>query len=489
MENNSLASDQQVLFYAGELAGIIGATCKGKLDTPICSVVTDSRLAEPNSMFVALKGERTDGHHHILEAIQNGARAILAEQEEKDIAIASIRNSGLVAEICLILADSPLSGLQYAAREYRRRHNLFRIGVTGSSGKTTTKECIASMLSACFPEESIAVSPGNLNSDIGLALAIFGIKPQHKIGIFEMGINRKGEMDELAKMYEPDIAVITNIGSAHVGIFGSRDEIAREKSKIFSYFNGQQKALLWEDDDYKVYLSSKVKGTVHYFGLRSTEGLGRIENKGLDGWRIEWKGLTLDFALPGKHNLLNACASLSMAILLDLDPILAVQGLSKVQPLFGRSQLCKGKITVFQDYYNANPDSMAAAIDFLSGVSSTNRKVLILGSMLELGKESDKAHRDVGFMVAGMNPEAVFLFGEEMKAAEAVLKEADFKGMLMYTTEMENLIDAVSNYIKEGDLVLIKGSRGMALERLSCVFEEKGLINLSDSSKGGHYAP
>jgi len=178
-----------------------------------------------------------------------------------------------------------------------------------------------------------------------------------------------------------------------------------------------------------------------------------------------------------------------MAILLDLDPILAVQGLSKVQPLFGRSQLCKGKITVFQDYYNANPDSMAAAIDFLSGVSSTNRKVLILGSMLELGKESDKAHRDVGFMAAGMNPEAIFLFGEEMKAAEAVLKEAAFNGMLMHTTDMQNLIDAVSNYIKEGDLVLIKGSRGMALERLSRAFEEKGLIDLSDSSMGGHYAP
>jgi UDP-N-acetylmuramoyl-tripeptide--D-alanyl-D-alanine ligase len=488
MEDNSIASDQQVLFYAGELAGIIGATCKGELNTPICSVVTDSRLVEPNSMFVALKGERTDGHHHILEAIKNGARTILAEIDEKDAAIASIRDSGLVAETCLLLIDSPLSGLQNAAREYRRRQNLLRIGVTGSSGKTTTKECIASMLSACFPEESIAMSPGNLNSDIGLALAIFGIEPRHKIGVFEMGINRKGEMDELAKMYEPEIALITNIGSAHVGMFGSRDEIAREKSGIFSYFDGQQKALLWEDDDYRTYLSSKVKGSVYYFGLRSTEGLGRIENKGLDGWKIEWKGQTLDFRLPGKHNLLNACAALSIAILMELDPILAVQGLSKVQPLFGRSEICKGKITVFQDYYNANPNSMAAAIDFLSGISSTNRKVLILGSMLELGKESDNAHRDVGFMVAEMKPEAVFLFGEEMKAAEAALKEAAFRGVLMHTTDMGNLIDTVSSYVREGDLVLIKGSRSMALERISHAFQEKGLIDLSEASKGGSHA-
>jgi len=244
MEDNSIASDQQVLFYAGELAGIIGATCKGELNTPICSVVTDSRLAEPNSIFVALKGERTDGHHHILEAIKNGARTILAEIEEKDAAIASIRDSGLVAETCLLLIDYPLSGLQNAAREYRRRQNLFRIGVTGSSGKTTTKECIASMLSACFPEESIAMSPGNLNSDIGLALAIFGIEPRHKIGIFEMGINRKGEMDELAKMYEPEIALITNIGSAHVGMFGSRDEIAREKKQDILIFRWPTKGLV-----------------------------------------------------------------------------------------------------------------------------------------------------------------------------------------------------------------------------------------------------
>jgi UDP-N-acetylmuramoyl-tripeptide--D-alanyl-D-alanine ligase len=486
---SSRAPEQYLLFRAGELAGIIGGTCRGDLDAPICSVVADSRAATENSMFVALRGEHTDGHRHIPEAIRNGARTILAEIAQKDAVLASIRGLDGARASCLIFVDSPLVGLQRAAREYRRRSALLRIGVTGSSGKTTTKECIAAILAACYPAGTVAASPGNLNSDIGLALALFDIRPRHTVGIFEMGINRKGEMDELAAMYEPDIAVVTNIGTAHIGMFGSRDEIAKEKSKIFSYFDGRQKALLWENDDYRAYLASKVKGPVEYFGTRSTEGLGRIEDLGLHGWSIEWKDQRIDFALAGQHNLLNACAALSVANLLGLDPVKTDRGLSSVQPLFGRSEIREGKITVLQDYYNANPDSMAAAIEFFAALPSGNRKILVLGAMLELGEESVRAHEKVGLMAGATGPSAIFLFGDDMAAAEAALKASAFKGRLFWTSDMDELSDAVLDFVQEGDLLLVKGSRGMALERLTRTFEKKELIAPSASNMGGPHAP
>jgi len=439
-------------------------------------------------MFVALKGEHTDGHLYIKQAIENGARVVMAEFSRRDMALDAIHASNMGEKICLILVDSTMKGIQQAACEYRRRNSLLRIGVTGSSGKTTTKECIAAILSACYPPESVAMSPGNLNSDIGLALALFDLRPQHTIGVFEMGINRKGEMDELASMYEPDIAVITNIGTAHIGMFGSRDEIAKEKGKIFSHFDGHQKALLWEDDQYRQFLASLVRGTVHYYGLKSTEGIEEIENLGLKGWRIGWKQQTIEFGFPGQHNLLNACAALSIANMLELDPAQASRGLSSVKPLFGRSEIREGRITVLQDCYNANPDSIAAAIEFFSALPSDNRKILVLGSMLELGEESERAHENVGLMAGNSGAEAIFLFGQEMAAAEAALKGRSFKGMLMLTDSMNELIEAVSGFVQPGDLLLVKGSRGMALERLTKVLEEKGFLSPSGEASGGTHA-
>ncbi len=477
-----------LLFRAGELASLIGGACKGFLDAPIRSVVADSRAARLDSIFVALKGERTDGHLYIKQAIENGARVVMAEFSRRDMALDAIHASNMGEKICLILVDSTIKGIQQAACEYRRRNSLLRIGVTGSSGKTTTKECIAAILSACYPPESVAMSPGNLNSDIGLALALFDLRPQHTIGVFEMGINRKGEMDELASMYEPDIAVITNIGTAHIGMFGSRDEIAKEKGKIFSHFDGHQKALLWEDDQYRQFLASLVRGTVHYYGLKSTEGIEKIENLGLKGWRIGWKQQTIEFGFPGQHNLLNACAALSIANMLELDPAQASRGLSSVKPLFGRSEIREGRITVLQDCYNANPDSIAAAIEFFSALPSDNRKILVLGSMLELGEESERAHENVGLMAGNSGAEAIFLFGQEMAAAEAALKGRSFKGMLMLTDSMNELIEAVSGFVQPGDLLLVKGSRGMALERLTKVLEEKGFLSPSGEASGGTHA-
>lgn len=485
-----MAQDRQyILFTAGELGGMIGAACKGNLDAPIREVVTDSRLVRAGVLFVALRGSRVDGHRFIEDACRAGAAAVMAEMAHKDMALAACRNAGCMDRACLLLVESTLSGLQAAARAYRRRMNLFRIGVTGSSGKTTTKECIGAILRACYPDNTVAMNEGNLNSDIGLALAMFTLRPEHRIGVFEMGMNRKGEMDELVAMYEPDMAVITNIGTAHLGMLGSRQAIAEEKKKIFSRFTGSQRGFIWENDEYRDFLARDVQGTILEFGPKSTRGLEQAVSLGIHGWRLIWKGQSLQFPLPGEHNLLNACAALSVADALALDPPAVARGLASVKPLFGRSELRTGRITVLQDCYNANPESMAAALELVGSLPWEGRKVLVLGSMLELGEEAAEAHRRVLAQAFAINPAAVFAFGEDMAAAAAGLQAQESGTVrLVACTDMQALIETVCDVVQDGDLVLIKGSRGMALERLTEALASRGLIDMTNSSQGGSHA-
>ena len=246
-------TDTRVLFSAGEAAGMIGGACRGNLEAPILDVTADSRKVGKGSLFVALPGENFDGHDFIAAALGQGASCVLAAFDKKESAIAAAAGLGIAklgaaypGEACLIFVQSPLAGLQALAREHRRRmKGLMRIGITGSSGKTTTKECLGAALLPTYPAGSLIMNEGNLNSDIGLALSMFTLNASHEVGVFEMGMNRKGEMDELASIYEPDIAVITNIGTAHIGMIGTRQGIADEKKKIFSRFSGSQRGFVW----------------------------------------------------------------------------------------------------------------------------------------------------------------------------------------------------------------------------------------------------
>ncbi|MCE5255825.1 MAG: UDP-N-acetylmuramoyl-tripeptide--D-alanyl-D-alanine ligase, partial [Spirochaetaceae bacterium] len=411
-------TESKALFTAGEVAGIVGGACRGNLDEQIVNVVVDSRAIVPGSLFVALPGDKVDGHDFIEAALKQGCSCIIASaarcQEilarvaamqadiEADIQESARQTgtpakAGVLARACLVFVDSPLRALQMLAKDYRQRmRNLFRIGVTGSSGKTTTKECIGATLAPAYPEGTLIMNAGNLNSDIGLSLSMFTIRPEHKIGVFEMGMNRVGEMDELDEIYEPDLAVITNIGTAHVGIIGSRQGIAQEKKNIFSRFNGKQIGLVWEDDSFRDFLKEKVRGRVTEFGLHSTIGLESAENLGLSGWQLRWMGQTILFPLPGRHNLNNALAALSVAVEMGAEPALAAQGLQAVKPLFGRSEIFEGSISLIRDCYNANPDSVAAALDFVDSVEWKGRKLCVLGSMLELGDSSVAEHRVIG---------------------------------------------------------------------------------------------
>lgn len=282
-----------------------------------------------------------------------------------------------------------------------------------------------------------------------------------------MGMNREGELGELAEVFEPDLALVTNVGTAHIGILGSREAIAREKKKIFSRFDGGQAGFVWEDDAYNAFLKEGVRGEVLDFGPRSTIGLRILRDAGLAGYELEWKGRPFRFPLPGMHNLLDAMGAAALASRAGASDEDVAEGLAGVRPLFGRSELLEGEYSILRDCYNANPDSVRAAIGLCDSVESPGRRVYVLGSMLELGSESEAAHRGIGEAAGKSSADALLFFGAECKPAFEAARLAGFRGLLVHETDFDKLLSALRSYLKRGDLLLLKASRGMALERVA----------------------
>ena len=454
----AILSPEKASRYAGGRLALRGSG-------DIQGVVVDSRHVEEATLFVALPGQRVDGHEFIPQALERGAAAVIcstaywSKRREELERLLQNRPTASVIEV----ADT-LTGLQKMAKAYLRQFpEILRVGVTGSNGKTTTKEILGAIIATDRPT---VISKGNLNSEIGLPLSCFRTTSAHRAAVFEMGINRPGEMDVLADIYRPDIALITNIGTAHIGLLGSREAIAREKRKIFSYFNGTQKAFINESEDYEELLKDELRGDIVYFGPTRTSGFEGSEDLGLDGTMIHWEGLQIRFPLFGAHNLRNALASISVSTELGISKEKIKQGLENIRPLFGRSQIIRGPVTVIQDCYNANPDSFAQVFAFISALPWSGRKIGVLGAMGELGERSEQAHRRIGVLAAQCGFQGLFLFGQEMEAAYSEIQARDYKGLVEWLTDIESLRESLHTYLREGDLLLIKGSRAAELERL-----------------------
>jgi UDP-N-acetylmuramoyl-tripeptide--D-alanyl-D-alanine ligase len=452
------------LFGIGEILAAAGGTLFRPASAAgrVSSVAVDSRTVQPGALFVALVGERADGHDFAAEAAGRGAAALLVEGGKAARVAAALDAAG--APAALIAVDSPLAALHLLARRHLEGlPGVTRVGVTGSSGKTTTKEIIGAVLRTAGPA---AVNEGNLNSEIGLPIACFAVRAAHRHAVFEMGMNHAGEMAALAEIVRPDLALITNIGTAHVGLLGSRDAIAREKKAVFSRFDGPQTGFLNEAEPYREALADGVRGKIVLFGPRSTRGFEGSESLGLDGTLIHWEGSRVRFPLFGPHNLANALAAVSVAREIGLSPADIRRGLESVHPLFGRSEIIRGPVTVVFDGYNANPDSMEQALGFLEELPWAGRKIAVLGGMRELGEAAAAAHAALGRRLAGSRLDAVLLFGEEMEAAWRPLSASPRAASASWTADFETLAARAGEVICGGDLLLIKGSRGMELERL-----------------------
>jgi UDP-N-acetylmuramoyl-tripeptide--D-alanyl-D-alanine ligase len=423
------------------------------------SVSIDSRNAGEGCLFAALAGSRRDGHFFVKDAFDRGAAAALVgEGQLRNPALGLEALAAKTGKVLMVVPDT-LRGLQDLARLYLKQFpGLLKIGVTGSAGKTTTKEIAAAIIGE---EKKVIANSGNLNSETGLPLSVFEVRPGHEVGIFEMGMNRRGEIAELARILEPHIALITNIGSAHIGILGSRNMIALEKKTIFSRFSEAETALIPDDDEFKVFLAQGLRGKIVFYGEAAFKEWGGSRSLGIRGSEIRWAGKPVRFGLPGKHNLKNALAAIALARETPVSDEAIRRGLESARPLFGRSEILEGPVTVIQDCYNASPESTAEALAFCDSLDWEGRKVYILGSMLELGEKSWENHERIGRTLAVSGADMVFLFGEEMEAAAEALAGAR---PFFHTRDREELSRTLGAYVRPGDLVLLKGSRRNALE-------------------------
>lgn len=451
------------------------------------SVQTDSRKVAEKSLFVPLIGEFQDGHIYVPQAVEAGASVIfiskkIEAQKLVDLKTLSIKNR----KVALILVDDTLHALQKAAGAYVRKFpGLIRCSVTGSSGKTTTKEIAASVLRQKF---NVIANVGNFNSETGLPLSVFNIRKEHELGLFEMGMNRENEIGEIADTFRPNYGIITNVGTAHIGILGSRQKIAEEKKKIFNFVDSEGACIIPAADDFADFLASGVKGKIIRYGEKipsAESGVSFISDDGLEGTTFSVDGVQMTLHLPGKYNYINALGAIALARELGLSPLQIKNGIESLKPLGGRSTIRKGRYTILEDCYNANPDSMEKALEFAGEIHLKEKKLFVLGDMLELGEKSEEEHKRTGIQAVKSDAALVVFFGFEMKHAyEAAkeIKESDpenscrYPELVLVEEKNEEAIKTAYKHILKfsagGDFVLLKGSRGMGLERIIPLLEE-----------------
>ncbi len=421
-------------------------------------ITIDSRLVGPCSMFVALEGNHADGHDFIEDALLHKAALIVASISQK----VRVLKIGASYQANILFVDSPLKALQIMAKNHIRHTPLLKkVGITGSVGKTTTKEILSSILRC---DGNTASTIGNYNSEIGLAISAFEVDTNSDYSVFEMGIDKVGEMDTMVDMYAPHIALITNIGLSHVGKLGSVENIAKEKGKIFH--PSLHSAFI---DDKNRYLSLVTKGKdikVQRFGLHSNPNISKLRSQKLNGWTFLYKGEVVHLSGIGMHSLIDAFGAIHIAQELGVSPLAIVEGLHQFKGMDGRSKVTHGKVTVIEDWYNSSVDSTHHILQCMKSAPCDGNKRVVLGSMKEMGSYTEKAHKIVAHDIRKSRIEHVYLYGKEMYTTFRSLRRERSKNSIFFTDEYEELEKVMVNETKKGDLVLLKGSRAMHMERL-----------------------
>ncbi|MBO4640012.1 MAG: UDP-N-acetylmuramoyl-tripeptide--D-alanyl-D-alanine ligase [Treponema sp.] len=456
-------------------------------------VVTDSRFVSAGAMFVPLIGETQNGHKYIPQAIDAGATVVLANKsdyEQNNSFYKELESAGKLAAITLILVENTLYALQAAAKAYAQKvaQNMIRVSITGSSGKTTTKEMLVSVCKKHFGDDAVAYTKGNFNSETGLPLSMFQIKGDEKIGIFEMGMNRKNEIGEISNVWQSQYGIITNIGTAHIGILGSRQNIAEEKRKSFDYIPQTGAVFVPVDDDFADFCTEKVRGKVVKFGRTVSSGQNGvtfIEDLGLNGTKFSVDGVEITLPLAGEYNYQNALGVIALAKEIGISAQEIKAGLEGVAAISGRMDIKQitlkngAKVNAVCDFYNANLDSMEKVIDFCSKQSNFEQKIFVLADMKELGAASFKSHTQIGKDIAATDATLVILAGPEMKAACDILeREKDVAGrnVLYFENNDDAFYEAAASkilaFVKSDALILFKGSHSMALEKLLPLIQE-----------------
>lgn len=432
--------------------------------TEVLGVVIDSRQVESGYLFVAIPGEKVDGHKFIPDVFAKGAAAVLSEQQLEDPAGP------------YILVESTTKALRDLAEYYRKSLDIKVVGITGSVGKTSTKEMIASVLSEKY---KVLKTEGNYNNEIGLPLTIFKIRAEHEVAVLEMGISEFGEMHRLATMANPDICVITNIGLCHLENLKTRDGILKAKTESFAHLKKDGIAILNGDDDKlstirqvgdkePVFYGMEEKMEYREDAKKSVYATG-VENLGLYGMqaRIHTPEGERDvrIPIPGEHNVYNALAATAVGLSLGLSLDQISSGILKAKTIGGRTNLLNtGSMTVIDDCYNANPVSMKASIDVLA--TAEGRKIAVLGDMGELGENEKKLHYEVGEYLAKKEINVLFCAGElSEEIAKAAQKESKTCEVYYFKTR-DALLEQLLPFLKKGDTVLVKASHFMEYPKI-----------------------
>ena len=436
-----------------QVAAAVGGALIGS-DVPLQGVSTDTRAVAAGQLFVALKGERFDAHDFLADAAK-AAAALLVSDAAK-----------VPAGVSAVVVDDTRLALGQLAAAWRAQFAIPVIAVTGSNGKTTTKEMVACILHAAFGDAVLATR-GNLNNDIGLPLTLLGLNATHQAAVIEMGMNHPGEIDYLTRLGKPTVALVNNAQRAHLEGMGDLDEVAREKGAIFNGLGEAGVAVVNADDAYADFWRklagqrpvrtfgidrpADVQATVHQHGLEITLDLTTPEGTAQIALRI-----------PGRHNARNAVAAAAACLAAGIPLAAVVAGLAAFDGVKGRLQRRVGKAgaDILDDTYNANPDSVKAGIDVLA--TTIGKKLLVLGDMGEIGEASGQYHDEIGGYAKSQGVDRLFALGEATKAAVR-----NFGDGARHYCHVDKLIAAVDKELGPETTVLVKGSRFMKMERVA----------------------
>jgi UDP-N-acetylmuramoyl-tripeptide--D-alanyl-D-alanine ligase len=443
-------------------------------------ICIDSRSIVPNDLFVAIVGEIHDGHAFISDVVEQGTRGLIVSSEKaRDLPISAWQTRNIA---CVAVRDTTRA-LGDLAAFHRARTDVTVVAITGSNGKTTTRQMMVAVVARKFNTLS---TTGNYNNQIGVPLTLLRLAPEHRWAVVELGSNSPGEIARLAQICSADIGVITNVAPAHLEGLGSLDGVMREKEQLLDHLKAKGKAVLNADDRRVSKIAARTKKDVLFFGLSEKAAVrATAVNEKASGISfsldLPQESLTVDLKAAGHFMVVNALAAAAVGHLLGLPAAEIKAGLETFEPAWGRMNILQtaSGIHVIDDTYNANPESMKAAITTLVSLRANNRSIFVAGDMLELGAQAESLHRQVGVRAATANINKLLVTGDYADAVADGAKKAGMKSENIFTGSQGKILNALKDSLKPGDWVLVKGSRGAHMDTIVEGLKKWAGVNLS----------
>lgn len=459
-----------MLFSVEEVLKVTGGRLwQGELTTFFHGAVIDSREAAGGELFFPLQGEKENGHTFILDALNRGANGSLIEENY----ISRFSEMSFPSGKALIVVKDSLESLQKLAAYHRGKFSFPVIAVTGSNGKTTTKDFIASVLASRY---NVLKTEGNLNNHLGLPLMLMRLNKKHQVAVFELGMNAPGEIALLTSLSKPGLGVITNIGEAHLGLLGSKENIAKAKGELLTNMDSRGKAFLNGDDPFLKQMGREFAGSVFYYGFSEDVELRALHFFSDDTssrFEVLFPGGSVKnfwISLPGKHNVYNALAAIAVGVNFNLSTPEIQEGLLRTSFSKMRMEktLVKSGFWVINDAYNANPTSMKCSLQSLKEIARKNIKVAVLGDMLELGYAAKDKHYELGKILVDAEVDYLVGVGKHIIYTAEGARDAGMSAERIFLSETHaEALKYLDSLDLRGAYILIKGSRGMQMEKIA----------------------